>query len=190
MHVRAGDGTEVGVLHATDRSTDSCGREAGPAGDWRDSALTGIIISPAGIPLLRQRSTRKEGQGSTYAGVDPAWGLAVSGLLLGAIGGRASLRPGSRTSSSMASQSLGEGRNEGVMIMKMRMPMLIATGMTATLLAANVPHHVRFVDPNLSKSSTTAGPRAGNSECAPTDATPNDARLTCPQNRPIEQPHA
>lgn len=67
--------------------------------------------------------------------------------------------------------------------MKIRMPMLIATGMAAILLAANAPHPKVHQLP--SSKSSTSGPRAGNSECAPTDATPNNARYTCPQNRPI-----
>ena len=66
-----------------------------------------------------------------------------------------------------------------------RMPTLIATGVAAILMAANAPQasdHGQFA------RTSTAGPRAGNSECAPSDANPNDARYTCPQNRPAEQP--
>jgi hypothetical protein len=62
--------------------------------------------------------------------------------------------------------------------------MLIATGMAAILLAANAPH-VKFHEP---VKTSTVGPRSGNTECAPTDANPNDARYTCPQNRPAEPP--
>jgi hypothetical protein len=69
------------------------------------------------------------------------------------------------------------------MTMKMiRMPMLIAT---AFLMAANAPQTSVH---GLSPKTSTAGPRAGNSECAPSDANPNDARYTCPQNRSAEQP--
>lgn len=66
-----------------------------------------------------------------------------------------------------------------------RLPMLIATGVAAILMAANAPQasdHGQFA------RTSTVGPRAGNSECAPSDANPNDARYTCPQNRPAEQP--
>jgi hypothetical protein len=65
------------------------------------------------------------------------------------------------------------------MTMKMRVPMLIATGMAAILMAANAPreHHDRQQN----------GPRPGQ-ECAPTDLNPNDARYTCPQNHSAEQP--
>ena len=67
----------------------------------------------------------------------------------------------------------------------MRMPMLIATGMAVMLMAANAPQasiHGQFA------KTSTAGPRAGNSECAPSDVNPNDTRYTCPQHRPAEQP--
>jgi hypothetical protein len=70
------------------------------------------------------------------------------------------------------------------MTMKMmRMPMLIATGIAAILMAANAPQAGVH---GLSPKTSTAGPRAGNSECAPSDANPNDARYTCPQNRAAE----
>jgi hypothetical protein len=66
----------------------------------------------------------------------------------------------------------------------MRIPMLIATGMAVVLMAANAPQasiHGQFA------KTSTAGPRAGNSECAPSDVNPNDARYTCPQKRSAEQ---
>lgn len=69
--------------------------------------------------------------------------------------------------------------------MKMRMPMLIATGMAAILMAANAPHEHH--DRSFPSSPQQYGPRPGQ-ECAPTDVNPNDARYTCPQNHSAEQP--
>ena len=65
-----------------------------------------------------------------------------------------------------------------------RMPMLIATAMAVMLMAANAPQasiHGQFA------KTSTVGPRAGNSECVPSDVNPNDARYTCPQNWPAER---
>jgi len=68
--------------------------------------------------------------------------------------------------------------------MTMRMPMLAMTGLAAILMAANFPHQI---DPKPT-TPQQEGPRAGNSECAPSGVDRSDARYACPQNRPVEQP--
>jgi hypothetical protein len=70
--------------------------------------------------------------------------------------------------------------------MTMRMPMPIAAGLAAILLAANAAHIT--VDRHAPSSPQQEGPRAGNSECAPSSANPDDALYICPQNRPVEEP--
>jgi hypothetical protein len=60
------------------------------------------------------------------------------------------------------------------MTMKMRMPMLIATGMVAILMAANAPHKNPNHDPH---SSSTDRPRSGQS-CEPLDH--SKPSYTCP----------
>ena len=70
--------------------------------------------------------------------------------------------------------------------MTMRMHMPIVTAMAAMLLAANAAHIT--VDRHPPSTPQQEGPRAGNSECAPSSANPDDARYSCPQNRPVEQP--
>ena len=71
--------------------------------------------------------------------------------------------------------------------MKTRMPMLAMMGIAAILMAANAHYKVSDQKPTTPQQE---GPRAGNSECAPSGANPNDARYTCPQNRPIEEPRS
>jgi hypothetical protein len=65
--------------------------------------------------------------------------------------------------------------------------MLAVTAMAAILMAANGPQKAFG-----SKASTPQqeGPRSGNTECAPSGANPDDARYSCPQNRPIDVPGA
>lgn len=70
--------------------------------------------------------------------------------------------------------------------MTKRMPMPIVTAMAAILLAANAAHIT--VDRHPPSTPRQEKPRAGNSECAPSSANPDDARYSCPQNRPVEQP--
>jgi hypothetical protein len=70
------------------------------------------------------------------------------------------------------------------MTMKTRMPTLVATAMAVILVAANAPQN--RVTPHAPSTPQQEGPRAGNSECAPSSANPNDARYSCPQNRTAE----
>lgn len=67
----------------------------------------------------------------------------------------------------------------------MRMPMLAIASIAVILMAAaNAPH--RQIDPKPS-TPQQEGPRAGNSECAPSGVDISDAHYACPQNRPVEQ---
>ena len=72
------------------------------------------------------------------------------------------------------------------MRMTMRMPMLAMAGATLILTAAAAPHGNPFGEKPATPQQE--GPRAGNSECAPSGADPGDARYACPQNRPVELP--
>lgn len=69
--------------------------------------------------------------------------------------------------------------------MTIRMPLLAMAGIAAILMAANAHYRVSDQKPTTPQQE---GPRAGNSECTPSGANPEDARYSCPQNRPIEQP--
>jgi len=68
--------------------------------------------------------------------------------------------------------------------MKTLIPALIATAMAAMLMAANAPRD--RVTEHAPSTPQQEGPRAGNSECAPSSANPDDARYSCPQNRTAE----
>lgn len=68
--------------------------------------------------------------------------------------------------------------------MQMRIPLVIATGMVATLMAANGADARQ----HETHTSSTARPRAGNDCGPPMDLDPKSASYSCPQNRPAEQP--
>jgi hypothetical protein len=70
------------------------------------------------------------------------------------------------------------------MTMQMRIPLAIATGMVAILMAVNGADARQ----HETHTSSTAGPRAGNDCGPPMDLNPNEARYTCPGNRSAAQP--